>query len=270
MPAAAAQISEEGGSWSVICTFSHRATDDPIVHPGHAGASHLHDFFGNLSTDAFSTRRTLLAEQSDCSRAPDRSAYWVPTLERGASLGPNGEPTGVKPVLSVTYYRAADKDPRTIRPFPRGLRMVAGNPRADRPQGDGVASWFCGIPVLGIVGNYTAQPQSCASPMHLYGQVYFPDCSNGRVDSRDHKRHMAYASYAPGTYQQRTCPASHPIPVPMVNLIVEYPPRAGAGAKLASGGTYSLHADFFEAWRGQAVRSLIASCLQAGRACGEA
>ena len=194
---------------------------------------------------------------------------WVPTLERGDSLGPEGEPIGVRPVRSVTYYRAADKDPRTIRPFPRGLRMVAGDFGATRPQDADFMSWFCGIPVLGIVAEYEPEPYTCVSPMHLYGQVHFPDCSNGRVDSRNHKRHMAYATYAPGTYQQRTCPASHPIPVPMVNLIIEYPPQAAAGAKLASGGTYSFHADFFEAWRGQALRRLIESCLQAVRVCGQ-
>src|SRR5919201_4749448 len=38
--------------WSVKCGFSHDAPDDPIVHPGQPGASHLHSFIGNTTTDA--------------------------------------------------------------------------------------------------------------------------------------------------------------------------------------------------------------------------
>ena len=34
----------------VECGFSHAAPDDPIVHPGHAGVSHLHTFFGSTVT----------------------------------------------------------------------------------------------------------------------------------------------------------------------------------------------------------------------------
>ena len=28
-------------------------------------------------------------------------------------------------------------------------------------------SWFCGIPVLGIVAEYKPEPYTCVSPMHL-------------------------------------------------------------------------------------------------------
>ena len=35
-----------GGGFAVSCGFSHSASADPIVMPGHAGMSHLHEFFG--------------------------------------------------------------------------------------------------------------------------------------------------------------------------------------------------------------------------------
>ena len=38
--------------FKVECGWSHSAPDDPIVHPGTPGRSHLHDFFGNTATDA--------------------------------------------------------------------------------------------------------------------------------------------------------------------------------------------------------------------------
>src|SRR5215207_7742183 len=54
-PTASAASAPHGASFSVRCDFSHRASDDPIVHFGHPGASHSHDFFGNRSTNANST-----------------------------------------------------------------------------------------------------------------------------------------------------------------------------------------------------------------------
>ena len=43
------------GNFAVACPYSHSLMDDPIVYPGQPGASHMHDFFGNVATDAFST-----------------------------------------------------------------------------------------------------------------------------------------------------------------------------------------------------------------------
>src|SRR3954447_8651468 len=71
------------GSFHVDCKFSHRAPDDPIVFPRGPGASHSHDFFGNTSTNAFTTPTSLRTHVSNCvrtnstDREPDRSAYWV-------------------------------------------------------------------------------------------------------------------------------------------------------------------------------------------------
>src|SRR5688572_33250399 len=35
----------EDANFVVVCKFSHRAPDDPIVHPGAPGMSHDHTFF---------------------------------------------------------------------------------------------------------------------------------------------------------------------------------------------------------------------------------
>ena len=40
-----AAASSSSHVFTIVCTFSHRAADDPIVHPGHPGAAHSHDFF---------------------------------------------------------------------------------------------------------------------------------------------------------------------------------------------------------------------------------
>jgi hypothetical protein len=69
-----------GGNFVVDCGFAHRSPDDPIVSPGVPGAAHDHSFFGNETTDAFSTASTLVAGRTLCHRPQDRSAYWVPTM----------------------------------------------------------------------------------------------------------------------------------------------------------------------------------------------
>jgi hypothetical protein len=44
-----------GQTFFTDCLPSHRAPDDPIAYPKQPGASHLHDFIGNTTTNAFST-----------------------------------------------------------------------------------------------------------------------------------------------------------------------------------------------------------------------
>ena len=47
-------------SLKIECGASHAAADDPIVFPGQPGAAHLHEFFGNTSTNASSTYASML------------------------------------------------------------------------------------------------------------------------------------------------------------------------------------------------------------------
>jgi Domain of unknown function (DUF1996) len=130
-----ASSSAEEGYFNAPCRFSHRAPDDPIVFPGKAGASHMHDFLGNSSTGARSTPGSLRAAPTLCSRAADKSAWWVPTLyENGIALSPE---------VASTYYRTAGRDPAVIEPFPFGLRVIAGNAKATGPQDEDVVRWGC-------------------------------------------------------------------------------------------------------------------------------
>ena len=49
--------------WTSVCDYSHSLKDDPIVYPGQPGVSHLHDFYGNTTTNAYSTIASLLAKR---------------------------------------------------------------------------------------------------------------------------------------------------------------------------------------------------------------
>jgi len=92
--------------------------------------------------------------------------------------------------------------------------------------------------------------------------VTFPSCWDGRrLDSADHQSHMAYAMRA-------RCPATHPVAVPAISLILRYPSAGGANVELSSLGQFSAHADFFNAWNQGELTRLVHGCLNALRHCG--
>ena len=237
----------------VVCKFSHMNFDDPIVYPDKPGRSHDHTFFGNVSTDAGSTPQTLGAEPTTCSRSEDTAAYWAPTLYV------DGKP--VAPDDAKIYYRR--RTLQRVRPFPTGLEMVAGDSSATKAQSLQVTYWDCGENQHGRFPPTSTIP-TCTGGKNLSLHVRFPDCWNGRdLDSVDHKSHMAYSTAG-------RCPASHPVAVPGIDLIVRYPNAPAADAELASGGQFSGHADFVNAWQTDGLRRLVDDCLNALRACGPA
>ncbi|MGH9138467.1 MAG: DUF1996 domain-containing protein [Acidimicrobiales bacterium] len=225
-----------GGRLRVACGYSHRLADDPIVYPGQSGRSHLHEFFGNITTDAHSTYDTLRAGETTSSRPADASAYWVPMLLQ------DGQP--VIPLGLVTYYTHGEKDPSTIQAHPEGLRVIAGDAHASAPQPRRIVEWRC----VDGVGLSTGTVPTCLPGAKLQLVVRFPDCWDGRnLDSADHRSHMAY-SMPNGLVGDHTCPPTHPVPVPTLQVEVNYDTVGGSGVTLSSGSANTAHADFFNAW----------------------
>jgi Domain of unknown function (DUF1996) len=244
-----ASASEEkrlhGGAFFSNCRFSHTAGDDPIVYPRRPGASHAHTFFGNVSTNAHSTLASLRAAGTTCRLRADTAAYWIPTLYQ------DGRP--VRPSKAQFYYVMRGYE--NIRPLPSGLRMIAGNAQAVRPQSHRVVYWACGGR-----GGVRSAPASavprCPQTLFLELHVNYPDCWDGRrLDSPDHVSHVAHST----NYR---CPASHPVKLPLIRLNVRYPTQGGAGVTLASGGQLSGHADLFNAWDQAALTRLVNECFR--------
>ena len=65
------------GQFVVRCRYTHTLQDDPILFPGQPGGSHSHDFFGNVSADAFSTVNELLSSRTTCRPSSDTAPYWA-------------------------------------------------------------------------------------------------------------------------------------------------------------------------------------------------
>ncbi|HST26659.1 MAG TPA: DUF1996 domain-containing protein [Gaiellaceae bacterium] len=233
------------------CKFVHFLPDDPIVYPGQPGKSHDHTFVGNTSTNAYSTLATLQAAGTTCQRPNDKAGYWMPTLIV------DGQP--VTPLGATIYYR---RDTRArLQAFPSGLEMIAGDSKATSPQSLQITYWNCGV--LGGVKPSTTPP-ACPSGkgQGLRLHVNFPSCWDGKnLDSADHKSHMAYPT-------GRACPADHPVAVPAISLIYRYPISGDHDFALSSGGVYSAHADFFNAWNENALTHLVNFCLNGLRHCG--
>jgi hypothetical protein len=240
-----------GVNFISVCGFSHRAPDDPIVYPDRPGISHDHSFVGNVSTNASSTLASLRAAKTTCRRPADTAAYWAPTLLVAG--------TPVPPVDAIIYYRRLTD--AKLKPFPAGLRMIAGDSHAFTPQSLLVTYWDCGA--VGETPRGSKIPDCGAQNLRL--TVNFPDCWNGkRLDSADHKRHMAYS-------RNGRCPPGHKIAVPAIQLVYRYalpPVEKLSDVYLASGSPFSAHADFINAWDQPALAKLVTSCLNQYRHCG--
>jgi hypothetical protein len=247
-----AMIKRAGGvNFVSTCRFSHRAPDDPIVFPGHPGFSHDHSFVGNTTTDAFSTLASLQAGSTTCRRIGDKAGYWMPTLA--------DNDTPVAPIGATIYYRRRTKE--KVKPFPGGLKMIAGDSKAQSAQSLRITFWNCG-PNAGIAPSSTVPtcPDAAANGLRLH--VSFPNCWDGQnLDSADHKSHMAYSTAG-------RCPADHPVAVPAISLIYRYPIQGDSSVYLSSGGQFSAHADFFNAWDEETLARLVDGCLNALVHCG--
>jgi len=241
-PAASAQF-------SINCKRSHSLMDDPIVFGGSPGASHLHEFFGNRSTNAFSTYATMVASTSTCRFSKDTAGYWAPAMLIDGTV--------VEPVSINAYYRPPNQfvDPKAVVAFPPDFRMVAGGDTIAAPS---VAYWSCDDQAV----TRTPLPGACPLNKTVHANVSFPSCWDGEsLDAFDHRSHVAYPAVDGG------CPDTHPIMVPRVTVIVRYGIRDATGAMLSSGLPTSLHADFWNTWQQDALVAQVDRCIHVKRNC---
>jgi hypothetical protein len=280
-------LDDDDALFTVDCPFSHRASDDPIVHYGARGASHSHEFFGSHATDASSTGEGLRGTGTTCEDKEDTAAYWVPTLSIEGRV--------VDPVFLRAYYRARPGvDVRDVVAPPTGLAMIAGNPDAVAPgsvppgntastsagdtsgshghggHGSGpavegeqqldVAGWGCGLRPRRF---HAAPPTDCTGPSPLTLRLRFPDCWDGRnLDSPDHRSHVARS-------QAGQCPPTHPVLMTELQVSIVWPVTGedAASASLSSGSVHGAHGDFLNGWDPKALEHHVELCIHAKANC---
>lgn len=244
---------EDRGSFSTPCELSHSAEDDPIVHAGHSGMSHLHDFFGATTTGARADAESLLAGPTTCRSLADHSAYWAPAL-----LDAQG--ARIPPIDVLAYYRVpVGADATQVEAPPNGLEMIAGNSDATAAQDTDTVAWRCGFGA-----DVSASPPSCGSGTDLFLVLVFEPCWNGEdLASDDHRSHLAPLDADGG------CPADHPVLLPELTMEIRYPTASDAAGplSLASGPATGGHGDALMAWEDEFVAREVETCLRGNRTC---
>ena len=249
------------GQFRAACEYSHFGADDPIIFPGQPGASHLHMFFGNTTTNAFTTEDELInSGGSTCSGFElNRSAYWTPALL-------DGQGNAVVPDQIILYYKT--KFPDTVTAMPQGLQMLAGNFEAESFEAGQLLHWSCGSNGNGY--NRTNRIPDCQGDI-INASIVFPNCWDGvNLTSPDFVSHLTYVN------DNESCPGSHPRRLPKISILIYWPgvdsvdgwhlssDRTG-GFNAPPGGT--LHADWWGAWNDETMDLWIEGCMQASRNC---
>ncbi|GIF45654.1 hypothetical protein Afe04nite_01930 [Asanoa ferruginea] len=235
--------------------------DDPIVFPKLPGASHLHTFMGNTTTNANSTVESLSKGQTTCKAKGDLSAYWMPTLFNGdTAVNPEG--------LQTIYYKTGVTDYRSVRAFPKGLRFVVGNAKntdADKFLAATEEGFECG-------DSYKNKniPQTCSSERSVKLNIRYqaPSCWDGiHLDSPDHQSHMAYPIDT-HTASGLVCPDDHPVAVPKLEFKMAWPVNGNMSkVHFASGAGPTFHYDFFNGWDDRTLAAMVNGCIVAARQC---
>jgi hypothetical protein len=250
----------------VECELSHLAYDDPIVHPGMAGMSHLHQFFGNADVTSDPDYDRVSGADTSCERSSDTASYWAPAL-----LDPMGEV--IEPTKLTAYYRPGPGiDPASVEPYPAGLMMVAGDAFATEQQPLEVVAWGCGTgakrePVppdcrVRIDAGDESDGVEPATSKSLRMWVTFPDCWDGETLSTE-----AVSSHVADSVGG-ACPETHPVPIPQLQMAIDFPAVDPAGLALASGAIQTGHADFWNVWDQETLEQEVRLCLNRDLVCG--
>ncbi len=256
------------GAFRTVCDYSHMNFDDAIIYPGQPGKSHLHTYFGNKNTNAYSTPESLLATGAATCRGgtANRSGYWVPSMIDTR----DGRP--VAPSRMVVYYKSGywGVSPQQVNALPVGLRMIGGLPSAKTPQGLATSHFSCSVDGVQRDGV----PASCAVGATIDQTIRFPQCWDGRnLDSPDHRSHMSY----PKPNYPYGCPTTHPVALPEVQFQVSYTVQPGDDMRAwrlasdmyetTSPGGYSNHADWINGWKPEVMNVWINQCVRKGLDC---
>ncbi|KAJ9103140.1 hypothetical protein QFC21_002562 [Naganishia friedmannii] len=224
---------------------------DPIVSPNEQSA-HMHRVFGGSNFGAAYNRAELY--DSDCTSAGisvDKSNYWEPQLYW---IETNGQFTPIDTISRFYYFLGRVDASIPVKPFPKGLRMLAGSPYNKAPIANNAAEFICQIKpdFSGSLGldNFNFL-RDC--PYGMKTAMHFPSCWDGVNLYKTDNSHMAYPVVNPP--RDGGCPYTHPHKLPTIFLestwhMSQLPQAAKKPLKgrlaWANGDTtgYGFHADF--------------------------
>ncbi|KAL2075415.1 hypothetical protein VTL71DRAFT_358 [Oculimacula yallundae] len=247
--------------WTTNCGVLSIQRSDPIVSPG-GPSSHVHAISGGtaFTRNMAGIDDAVNAKATTCDKFTDHSNYWCPQLYH---IRDDGMFDLVPFMGTNVYYKRYTCDyqeeglwcprPTGARPFPPGLRMVAGDPFR-RTQNDLEQSHQA------VLYETEGSTEVYGFPKVVQGRlqlnVRFPSCWDGvNLDSPDHKSHMSYPSPLRGDTQGGICPQSHPIALLHIGaefgfLLSSLNITSSSSLVFSNGDTtgFGGHADFLQGW----------------------
>ncbi|TBU27990.1 hypothetical protein BD311DRAFT_664324 [Dichomitus squalens] len=247
---------------------------DPVINPNAIG-SHVHSVVGaSRFKDVYDPADLV---QSNCTTIPvqpDKSNYWAPQLYHQDQN--TGLFTPIPTSFNIYYLLRPGPKNESIKAFPPGLRMIAGNTNRRSYNASDFAQQAISFVCLDDSDDHVNDPDWAERPNFfdhncpngMRAQVFFPSCWDGvNLDSPDHTSHMAYPIQ---NYNSGDCPESHP--VHLVSLFYEMDVSVGqldfwgnGTWVLANGDTtgYGHHGDFTNGWDIDLLQNAIDNCPNA-------
>jgi hypothetical protein len=188
------------GSFVARCGLpnGHRNSDNFMVTPGKRnGAQHVHNYVGNLSTDADSTDDSLHAAGTSCDR-DNKSTFFWPVVRDTSQQGNDADSDGggrdgnfgkILQEKTVDLRFLGNSEEKVIA-MPDDLTIIMGDAKAKtNGSTNAKAQWTC----TGFENRVTDKYPLCPAGSDLVRILEFPSCWDGKnLDSADHRSHVAF------------------------------------------------------------------------------
>lgn len=225
---------------------------DPIISDT-CLSDHVHTFYGPpLVSPSVTTEDLLATDLSEHSGLVEenKSLYWHPSIYRVSS---DGVFTLDDIYYASVYYFWDTRSRKQTQAFPKGFRMIAS---------DRAAFTEC------VVGNFKpcTRPDGCAIPEGvttffpsqacdmLEITMDFPSCWDGRLDSPNHKNHMAYPDE-----EDDSCKAPHNKQVATLSISI-YIKNYDGGYHTWSDMSDQFHTDYLAGWDVDLMQTFLEGC----------
>ncbi|MCX4821302.1 DUF1996 domain-containing protein [Streptomyces sp. NBC_01142] len=251
----------------------HFNPDNVIVAPGVSnGAHHMHDYVGNLETDAFSTNDDLAAAGTTCTNG-DRSTHYWPVLrlrngknEADANLPGGGQDGNVGRILQPASVQLTFRGSPVskVTAMPKFLRIITGDAKAfTNGTANANASWSCtGFENRQLKDKYPLCPRGSK----VVRTFAFQSCWDGtNADSANHRTHVAFAR------PNGACPQGFRA-IPQLVQRITYQISPGSVFAVDSfpeqlHKPLTDHSDFINVMSSSQTRNAV-NCINTGRRCG--
>lgn len=247
-------------------------TYDPIVNHNGTGASHEHQFFGNIAWHSLSNPNTanysdLVGKANNCrkvlglSYSADSAGYWIPTLRY--TSGPKAGQLVPAQQFTAYYRSAAGTTFGAAQPIPADTRLVSEPGRYNWTCGQNSGARSAPVSTIPDCTGLSGKPGYT-----LTAHIDFPSCWDGVKpthsasdvgDTRDNK-HYAYTV-------AKKCPAGFPIGVAELRETVQFKyVENGQNVALSSDHDLtargsSLHGDFWNTWMQPEFEQFVKTCI---------